>query len=98
MAELDAPLTKVVRTKPVTVNALDDQELVAQKIGKYNLLAVPVLEKDGSVVGVCSPEGVAESRGGRNPFRVAKSFSVGFIPRVAKAQPWAGVSQRFQRN
>ena len=48
MAELDAPLTEVMRRKPVTVNALDDQEAVAQKIGKYNLLAVPVLEQDGS--------------------------------------------------
>jgi magnesium transporter len=51
MAELDAPVTAVMRRNPVTVNALDDQEAVAQKIGKYNLLAVPVLEKDGSVVG-----------------------------------------------
>src|SRR5882762_9331878 len=31
MAELEAPLTKVMRTKPVTVNAFDDQEVVAQK-------------------------------------------------------------------
>src|SRR5256885_5587001 len=28
MAELEAPLTKVMRPRPVTVNALDDQEVV----------------------------------------------------------------------
>jgi len=60
MAELEAPLTKVMRPKPVTVNALDDQEAVAQKIGKYNLLAVPVLEKDGSVVGFVTVDDVID--------------------------------------
>src|SRR5882672_10283150 len=60
MAELDAPLTNVMRPKPVTVNAFDDQELVAQKIGKYNLLAVPVLEKDASVVGFVTVDDVID--------------------------------------
>jgi magnesium transporter len=60
MAELDAPLSKVMKRKPVTVNALDDQEAVAQKISKYNLLAVPVLEKDGSVVGFVTVDDVID--------------------------------------
>ncbi len=60
MAELDAPINEVMRHKPVTVNALDDQEAVAQKIGKYNLLAVPVLEQDGSVVGFVTVDDVID--------------------------------------
>jgi magnesium transporter len=60
MAELDAPLTQVMRRKPVSVNASDDQEAVAQKIGKYNLLAVPVLEQDGSVVGFVTVDDVID--------------------------------------
>lgn len=60
MAELNSPITEVMRRKPVTVNALDDQELVAQKIGKYNLLAVPVLEQDGSVVGFVTVDDVID--------------------------------------
>jgi magnesium transporter len=60
MAELDAPLNKVMKLKPVTVNALDDQEAVAKKIGKYNLLAVPVLEQDGSVVGFVTVDDVID--------------------------------------
>jgi magnesium transporter len=60
MAELDAPISEVMRHKPVTVNAMDDQELVAQKIGKYNLLAVPVLETDGSVVGFVTVDDVID--------------------------------------
>jgi len=60
MAELTAPVTEVMRRKPVTVNAFDDQELVAKKIAKYNLLAVPVLEKDGSVVGFVTVDDVID--------------------------------------
>jgi len=60
MAELYAPLSKVMRTKPITVNALDDQETVAQKIAKYNLLAVPVLETDGAVVGFVTVDDVID--------------------------------------
>lgn len=60
MAELTTPVTEVMRRKPVTVKALDDQELVAKKIAKYNLLAVPVLEKDGSVVGFVTVDDVID--------------------------------------
>ena len=60
MAELDALLAEVMTRKPVTVSALDDQEAVAKKIGKYNLLAVPVLEQDGSVVGFVTVDDVID--------------------------------------
>ena len=60
MAELDQPVTEVMRKKPVTVNALDDQELVAASIAKYNLLAVPVLEEDGRVVGFVTVDDVID--------------------------------------
>jgi magnesium transporter len=60
MAELNDPLSKVMKRRPVTVSAFDDQETVAQKIGKYNLLAVPVLEKDGSVVGFVTVDDVID--------------------------------------
>jgi len=51
---------KVMRKRPVTVNALDDREAVASKIAKYNLLAVPVLEKDGSVCGFVTVDDVVD--------------------------------------
>jgi magnesium transporter len=60
MADLDQPVEKVMRRKPVTVQALDDQELVANRIAKYNLLAVPVVEKDGSVVGFVTVDDVID--------------------------------------
>jgi magnesium transporter len=60
MAELDQPVERVMRRKPVAVSALDDQEAVAAKIAKYNLLAVPVLEEDGSVVGFVTVDDVVD--------------------------------------
>ena len=60
MADLECPLTEMMRKKPITVNALDDQELVAQKIAKYDLLAVPVLEQDQSVVGFVTVDDVID--------------------------------------
>jgi magnesium transporter len=60
MAEFDKPLTEIMRKKPVTVSVSDDQEAVAQKIGKYNLLAVPVLEQDGRVVGFVTVDDVID--------------------------------------
>ncbi len=60
MAELDQPVSAVMRRKPITVEAREDQESVANKIAKYNLLAVPVLEKDGSVVGFVTVDDVID--------------------------------------
>ncbi|MGH9802216.1 MAG: magnesium transporter, partial [Blastocatellia bacterium] len=60
MAEMEQPITKVMRPKPVTVQADEDQESVAQKIAKYNLLAVPVLQRDNSVVGFVTVDDVVD--------------------------------------
>jgi magnesium transporter len=60
MAELPQRVTEVMRRKPVTVSAYDDREVVAAKIAKYNLLAVPVLEKDGRVVGFVTVDDVID--------------------------------------
>jgi magnesium transporter len=60
MAGLEQPVEKVMRRKPVTANALDDRETVAARIAKYNMLAVPVLEQDGSVVGFVTVDDVID--------------------------------------
>jgi magnesium transporter len=60
MAELDQQVTAVMRRKPIRVEASDDQESVAHKIAKYNLLAVPVVEKDERVVGFVTVDDVID--------------------------------------
>jgi magnesium transporter len=41
----------VMRKYPISVHCLDDQEKVARKLAKYNLLALPVVEDAGRVLG-----------------------------------------------
>jgi magnesium transporter len=60
MAEIGQPISEVMRKKPITVSALDDQEVVAEKIAKYNLLAIPALDHDGSVVGFVTVDDVVD--------------------------------------
>ena len=60
MADMHQPVTEVMRRKPVTVNALDDQETVAKKIAKYDLLAVPVVNDEGMVLGIVTVDDVID--------------------------------------
>ena len=60
MAELNRPVSEVMRRKPVTVSVMEDQESVANKIAKYNLLAVPVLDHKESVVGFVTVDDVID--------------------------------------
>jgi magnesium transporter len=60
MAEVNQPITAVMRRKPVTAQTDEDQESVAHKIAKYNLLAVPVLDKDACVVGFVTVDDVVD--------------------------------------
>ncbi|HXJ79134.1 MAG TPA: magnesium transporter [Candidatus Methylomirabilis sp.] len=60
MAELQRPVAQVMRRNPITVAALEDQESVAHKIAKYNLLAVPVVKEDGRVVGFVTVDDVID--------------------------------------
>jgi magnesium transporter len=60
MAEANQPVAEVMRRNPLCVGVLDDRTTVAQKISKYNLLAIPVLESDGRVVGFVTVDDVID--------------------------------------
>jgi magnesium transporter len=60
MADPTAAVAAVMRRKPISVHAHDPQEKVAEKISRYNLLAVPVLEEDGRVVGFVTVDDVID--------------------------------------
>ena len=96
MAELDQPVEKVMRRKPVTVSALDDQEVVASRIAKYNLLAVPVLEKDGSVVGFVTVDDVVDvmiEEGTEDVLKMA-AVEAGALDRPTSRTPIVSVVRR----
>jgi magnesium transporter len=49
-----------MRRRPISVGAHEPQQRVAEKISKYNLLAVPVLEEAGRVVGFVTVDDVID--------------------------------------
>jgi magnesium transporter len=60
MASADKPVPEIMRRKPITADVSEPQDQVAWKISKYNLLAVPVLERDRRVVGLVTVDDVID--------------------------------------
>ncbi len=60
MAEPSRLVSDIMRRHPLTAGVADDRADVARKIAKYNLLAVPVLEADGRVVGFVTVDDVID--------------------------------------
>ena len=52
LAEEDELIENLMETNVISVNTLDDQELVAQMFNKYNFLALPVVDKESRLVGI----------------------------------------------
>jgi Mg/Co/Ni transporter MgtE len=52
VARPDTAISDVMFEEPVAVGVLADQDEVAQVVARYNLLAVPVVDNDGRLVGI----------------------------------------------
>ena len=52
VAKPDTRVSEVMLEEPVTVGVLSDEDEVAQVVARYNLLAVPVVDDDGRLVGI----------------------------------------------
>ncbi len=52
LADPDKKISEVMITPVITVDILEEQEEVAQKIAKYNLLALPVVENENELKGI----------------------------------------------
>jgi magnesium transporter len=62
LAEPQRPVLQVGETrKPVTVKPLTDREEVARLISKYDLLAIPVLDDGGHVLGIVTVDDVIDA-------------------------------------
>ena len=60
VADRNLPVSSVMRRRPIAVHAQDPQQEVADKVSHFNLLAVPVLEQDGRVVGFVTVDDVID--------------------------------------
>lgn len=52
LSEEDEVIENLMETHVISVNTLDDQEMVAQLFNKYNFLALPVVDKESRLVGI----------------------------------------------
>ena len=46
------PIAEIMDTNVISVNTLEDSEEVAQKLKRYNFLALPVVDSDNRIVGI----------------------------------------------
>ncbi len=52
LSEDDEVIENIMETNVISVNTLDDQEMVAQMFNKYNFLALPVVDGENRLVGI----------------------------------------------
>lgn len=57
-ANPDTPVSGLMRTTMVTLNATDDQEIAADRMGRYDLPVLPVIDSDGTFVGIVTADDV----------------------------------------
>ena len=60
MADGATSVSAIMRKRPIAIGVRERQERVAEKISKYNLLALPVLEDDGQIVGFVTVDDVID--------------------------------------
>jgi magnesium transporter len=60
LADSSAPLERVMRSDLQVAHANDDAAEVAQKIAEYNLLALPVVDEAGDILGIVTVDDAIE--------------------------------------
>lgn len=59
-ARPDRPCGEIMIREPVSATVMSDQEAVAQIVARYNLLAIPVVDADGVLLGVITVDDVID--------------------------------------
>lgn len=60
LAEPDTPIERLMDPSFVCVGTLDDQEAVAEVVRKYDLTSVPVVDKEGRMVGIITADDIMD--------------------------------------
>lgn len=60
LSDFDLPLSKIMRTKFQSAEPNEPSEEVALKIAEYNLLALPVLDEGGEILGIVTVDDAME--------------------------------------
>ncbi len=60
VAASDTMLTQLVDPGIISVNTLDDQEVVADTVRKYHMLSIPVVDGEGRLVGIITSDDIMD--------------------------------------
>jgi magnesium transporter len=60
MTRPDTRLSELMETDVAVVDVLDDQELVASKVARYDLLAIPVVDDEHRILGIITHDDVID--------------------------------------
>ncbi len=60
LADPDTPIERLMDPSFECVGTLDDQEAVAQVVRKYDLMSVPVVDKEGRMVGIITADDIMD--------------------------------------
>jgi len=60
MGRPDTPIKELMETEVIHVNAMDDQEAVAQMVERYDLLAIPVVDIEHRMLGIVTYDDVMD--------------------------------------
>ncbi len=60
LADPDTPIERLMDPSFECVGTLDDQEAVAQVVRKYDLMSVPVIDKEGRMVGIITADDIMD--------------------------------------
>jgi magnesium transporter len=60
MGRTATKLSELMETDIVTADASDDQEVVAQKVARYDLLAIPVVDRDRRMLGIITHDDIID--------------------------------------
>lgn len=60
MSDENQRISDIMNTEVISVHTLDDQEEVAQKFKKYDLIAMPVVDKENRLVGIITVDDIMD--------------------------------------
>ena len=71
-------LKELMETEMISANALEDQEEVARKVAKYDILAIPVVDNEGRMLGIITHDDIID---------VLREEAVEDVQRIAGVTP-----------
>ena len=60
LADEDKPVSDIMATNFISVKTLDDQEVVADTVRKYDLMSIPVVDNENRLVGIVTADDIMD--------------------------------------